>query len=606
MNFINKLLQTDTNNKSLAVLSLILFPLLLVLFFTLIDPRPYYLLFNLLDIEADYYYNAKLFWEGYAINGYHHPGGVIYLLLSIIASVFGTDLPSTQTVFNVSYFVIGLFATFSLVLSFRILSRHTSFNTSIFIILIVLSWPPLITFLNYYGADSFVPFLSLLVGLFAWDLLNKKTSLSDKSLIILSVLLGFSFTIKMSFLPLLFASIVAVALYIIFESKNKLSIIKQFFYLGSFSLVGYIIGMMPIVHRIPYNIARFIYLSRSNSGAVSNYHETILSIFHHVPFYMTFIALIYIFLIISIFLVIRQSISSNEKFKWIPSTSFVALLGAGFYFTLLNAYWLWSSVGLNQLFGQDLGIIIRNTSGASVFLPIAILYIYKSPLNTYLSDKFIKVPNLLVVLGLVIAIPSIYHYISTRTDNLKVAKQQEQLLLKSAAEMQKKSSGKVGVWESYGFSNYFHLWGNYKYAASIFNKSLNAEIKDVAFVNLQHLHRYSYSRTTALPEVKKMKKSSVMQAWDSFFPVSYNQLQAEMLYEQHISPEISGIIIPTSEYFAFAASTKANLITGYLDKYLNYKNTKWIATYPSLNTQDYIFISPEYKKNKRPFPENQR
>ena len=175
------------------------------------------------DLQADYFYKALSFREFLSFDKtiVNHPGIVPTFLLSIIIFFFNDPILSSQTIFNVSYYIVALVYSFSL---FYFYTKTKEFNEEIKFFLSIIAlffWPPFWYYLTCYGADSFVIPLCVVILTKTFSLIKKPHLVSLKDLLVLAIFFGAGVSTKLSILPIIIISTFGIVTLIYFELQNK-------------------------------------------------------------------------------------------------------------------------------------------------------------------------------------------------------------------------------------------------------------------------------------------------------------------------------------------------------------------------------------------------
>ena len=175
------------------------------------------------DLQADYFYKALSFREFLSFDKtvVNHPGIVPTFLLSFIMIFFNDPILSSQTIFNISYYVVAFAYSFSL---FYFYNKTKEFNEEIKFFLsltALIFWPPFWYYLTCYGSDSFVIPTCIVILTKTFSMIKKPINISSKDLLILGILLSVGTTIKLSILPIAIISASAIVFTIFIELPEK-------------------------------------------------------------------------------------------------------------------------------------------------------------------------------------------------------------------------------------------------------------------------------------------------------------------------------------------------------------------------------------------------
>ena len=127
----------------------------LFIYGALISPRPYYYTQEI-DIEHDYYYNARLINAGLPLRNFHHPGTPIYSLGAGILKVSGAAPDQAQRFFTISHLLVVLLCAVSIAIFVGITLKRIPWGVSLLAVASIVAWPTFLTYLDHYGAEAFI------------------------------------------------------------------------------------------------------------------------------------------------------------------------------------------------------------------------------------------------------------------------------------------------------------------------------------------------------------------------------------------------------------------------------------------------------------------
>jgi hypothetical protein len=156
-----------------------------------------------------YYYNGRLLAAGLPLQGIHHPGTPVQLLAAALIRTIGNDTEQTQAVLNAGYLIAGLLSAAAIAI-FILLLPATSAGVLLLSGATVIASPPFLTHFNYFGSDSFLIAATLPALALIWSALTGFRPFSERLLVGTGVLLGLATTIKLTALPVLLATSLAV------------------------------------------------------------------------------------------------------------------------------------------------------------------------------------------------------------------------------------------------------------------------------------------------------------------------------------------------------------------------------------------------------------
>ena len=155
-----------------------------VCYTTFVAPRPYYV--TDIDSEQDYYYNARLAASHLPLT-VHHPGTPLHELGRVILAVVGDRLDRTQQFFDVAYLTTALATAIAIAVFIRLVMSREPFGVSLLTLACVVAWPPFLTYLSNFGADSFIVAAGLPTLACFWVSLSQPVGHARKALIFCGV-----------------------------------------------------------------------------------------------------------------------------------------------------------------------------------------------------------------------------------------------------------------------------------------------------------------------------------------------------------------------------------------------------------------------------------
>ena len=139
--FIRLLSRLIEDKKGLFLVAgtvLVLFALFI--YAALISPRPYYYTQEI-DIEHDYYYNARVIDAGLPLRNFHHPGTPIYSLGAGILKVSGAGLAQAGRFFTIAHLLVVLLSALSIAIFVGITLKRIPWGVSLLAIASIVAWP---------------------------------------------------------------------------------------------------------------------------------------------------------------------------------------------------------------------------------------------------------------------------------------------------------------------------------------------------------------------------------------------------------------------------------------------------------------------------------
>ncbi len=197
--------ETKPNGDDWMIFVAAALPLLAAVIFLLGAPRPYHIYVG--DLEQTYYYSAKLVLAGEWFHFFNHPGTPAVWLGAMVMALTGSAISEAQEFFHAMYILQAVLLGISLLVLGRTCVRETGGALYLLFTAVLLSFGPVLFYLNAYGADSFVV-PALLAGLAAfWSSFRK---FSANRLLPAGLFFGLAGAFKMVVLPVLAWSILVV------------------------------------------------------------------------------------------------------------------------------------------------------------------------------------------------------------------------------------------------------------------------------------------------------------------------------------------------------------------------------------------------------------
>jgi hypothetical protein len=535
-------------------ISLVLITFILALFYiylVFIDVRPFYLTL-VTDIEADYYYNSKLMFNGSPPVTLVHPGFPVFWIGGMIFELFEStrSIQNTQLFFNISYGVIFLTTLFSFWYFVLNVIKDIKVNVAFLAIVSILIWPPFIFYFNRFGADAFILPVTLMSFSILWKILGSYDT-NTNTLRLCGLFLGLGLAIKFSTL-LSIAIVVFVSSLHIFLSnltqKQKIIYLKT---IPLWTLLSFLIFMLPGFYRWPQVLNKFYILISSGDLLKFSNHGISMIYVNSIMFFLIgiFTISIYFFLSKKYF---RNAVSiiidsSSEDTNTINKKGFDDFSASIFILFLLLSFI--ALVAIIPSPGDYSGISpfykLRNASPAALFLPFMIIHlnkIYSGPRKRALFYDYL--------LGIV-AIVAFTLIVSKFINNQNILKNISLIHQKSTNELidQYYVPGKKIAFymEHPGYElgeASFHFWGNYKQANGFFDKELAIDFPKYSQINLgfilekineSNIQNESLSTINTLknllPEVFKTKD------YDRYFTneIEDGELSAVIISKYHLS-----------------------------------------------------------------------
>lgn len=427
--------------------------------FTYVAPRPYGIKVN--DVEADYYYNGMLLAYGYPLNGdkhFQHPGTPIQLLNALLIRAIGNGPERTQIVLDTGRMIMGIVIAASLALFVFLLPKGTPASVALFIGMVIVTAPPFVSQLDYFGVDPFLVPPTLIALALLWKEIIERQHVRKGILAISGVLLGLASAIKLSALPVAIGMFCAMSIILYPSIRHKSTPWWFLVILPSATSLAFVFFTIPIIPYYPLFIEA---ISTQLSGIpffAPSLREKILVIGSMFP----------IFSVIGLFSIIAAAVLIVEGRTVSRRAIFL-------FFLFLSFFYFVTKIGI----GNDLTTMALETRyiiPSYLVIAFCIHYIFQE--RRY-DARFIHVG--LVAASLLIYILPVGGYIAVRNGVVKtqmlIASQLDDVLEYYDADTT--DSGRAALWFSGGGEvgyakpeTTFHLWGNEKYGSGKFTKEI--------------------------------------------------------------------------------------------------------------------------------------
>jgi hypothetical protein len=439
-------------------------PLLVALWFAFGDPRAYWLFET--DIEADYYYNARLLYHGYPVDGTYHPGTPIYYLGYVLMLIFGDEIERTQLVLTAGRLLAATVGSVCLFISLRLLRHKVRPVTAVGAAALMLAWPPTIGYLDYWGSDAFLPGLSFLIAVLVWLALEAPR---PRKLVGIGLLTGVALAVKFSVVPLAVAAVAALSA----RASSWRSAVRNVTAFILPMLAALALAAAPVLdHLVGVTYLRLGILVRRFDKA-ANFIRRNVEIEQYSVLYLNQEILLWIIVLIIIFILIIIIINYR---KWIAighSESSARIIFSVLAMLMVLLFLGPGNVGSNWV---QLRFVTPLFAG-SIFIFVSFASLVKiSNLNIKTQIGFIGVAIALVMMVIKLHIDRRARFVYERVDQV--------VQIQDALHKMRQHPGRTayGTSSSYlvGYQS-FHLWGNYRYGAERFDRELAHTFPDITY-----------------------------------------------------------------------------------------------------------------------------
>jgi len=422
--------------------------------------KPFYF-FNQ-DAEVDYFINSLLVSLGKETWSFHHPGIFIQYLGGYVLSLFYNSDPFQAKSFLLVMKWILVFCNLLLIiLAFKIrgnLSKETIFTLA----LLSFAWPSFLYYLDYFTVDSIVQSLSIVLFLAVWkNLLEEKFFIKDR--LILSGLMSFVLSLKISFAPFVAISIFSILIKDVVQHDYSRGIFRFNLILLPASFVMFLLFFnLPIIERFPYLVMNTLF--------------EIFSMLYNKKLLMVIVGLALITSCLGVL--------SYFKYIKIPFLSLdIQLLPKYIFLFSGSCIFILNILKVDYSNFYHLGMDLRNASAYLVFF----LFLIISFLN---QRKFLAKWSLLFSLSIFLSAVITFTY----SRDIWISQSLEQEKFLKELTINKIDQNKtVLVWTGSGNNNFlienFYMWGNYRYSNEQFSDLFASHFKNIRLIRLRSLRK---------------------------------------------------------------------------------------------------------------------
>lgn len=545
------------------------FPLLFVLHSRLVSPRPYSI--SEIDIEQDYYYNARLLARGLPIGSSHHPGTPIYWFSSHLLRISGLEVENTQRFFSVAYWVVAVTSAAVIVYFCLTVLRTVRSWDAAMAVALLFSWPPVLSYWSYYGADSWSFSLSLLLVSLFWNDISRRGSSVTRAMLC-GMVAGVGLAVKMTFLPLVLALLLAEVVRVTMAIRQTSRIggggwragLRE---MGAHSAVltaalagTYLFATAPILGRLPglwYDTFHRPDVKPPSGDFSASLASTVAALWGWNPALVlagSFIIVAFVLSGISLMARSLRQASEKETPLDVGSEYFDYAAGGVFLSGLLLAlfYTLASSAGVTP--GAELGIRLRNTAPSALVLPLMILFVERARRRASLSWLGRKTTYSLAMLGaiaLILAWVAIsghrQSFVATRSARSREVR--VQLVPPPAAPR------RIAFWTGAADDHFgevsFHFWGNYRYGHDQFDEELLQRFPGHALLRLRDMARIRDARLAAAPRGRATSRHGKLGdlAWEIMHWTSPYRRELALVTGERVGVRPSTLVFNESQLF---------------------------------------------------------
>jgi len=549
-------------------------PILFFIYTTLVEHRPYYILET--DIANDFYYTARLLHAGQPLWSTWHPGTPIQYLGYLILHFSGTDIESTQRFFNISSFVVSLFTALSICAFTHMMLKNAPIYLFAMTLVSIIAWPPFLTYMDYFGSDSFIVAFGLPTIAIFWKSLESRKEPNKSKLFLCGFGLGACLATKFSFLPvaiaLLFAGTNSVLRSILSGMQDKKKASRYWLAKSLVSVlilpisvgVSFLIFTAPLFGRFSSTLFHLFAsdrLSARTLKAIGEFHEIF-----GVPFVVIFplFILIIIVLMVCVNLLVANTDGSKASGRSGSDQSravreFDYISGGIFLSCMLFAF-MYLTTTYVTVGSRDLGISLRNLSPCALSIPFFILYWYRMSYDRGLLTRIntTKSQVWLIIASALVAVFSIGVHLDRRHELIENHQRRSKGTIEKFQTLSLPDN-RIAFWDGspgdlLGEAA-FHFWGNYRYAANYFDHLLLERYPKYTFFRLREINRLVQKNIKGSEATKKAKfleslrdlERRILQWWPQVFPNPYKSKTREIVTGEGFGVKVSTIAFPQDE-----------------------------------------------------------
>ena len=553
--------------------------LTLVLYTAVISPRPYYYT-PVNDIEHDYYYNARLINAGLPPNGIHHPGTPIYYLGAAIQRLSDPDWGHAQRFFTLSHLVVVLLTAAGLAVFVRTTLKHIPWGVSLLVVASIVAWPTFLTYLDHFGADSFIVVAGLPTLAIFWAALHSGMPPDNRRLFLSGAGIGLCLAIKLSFVPVAAALLLASWLHVWMHARSTHGVeqglmlrILPFIVMPAGALVLFLVATSPIIGRLPEVVFQASHQEVSYLGNLYELGKTLNSFAQIAPPYFWMLMTGAGFLT---YLLVKRPHAHPAGGQIVhggpyeDSGRFDYLAGGIFVLLMLLAV-IFMTTHLREYKGvADPGVVLRQLSPSVLGFPFLLLLCYSLVRFKWPSIHIEAMPFQVIfsIAGLVIVVWGITTYISYRQDVIQQTRSSQIAITDRLPEITIPGT-RAALWEGGGKSGeaMFHFWGNYWYGNDEFAQVLlrkfprYTEFRLIEFRDLLFDERREDSTLSRKDQEEKCYADSLdfivnplLRGWRRVFPSVQRNQTYDIVTGESLGVQVS--------IFAYRASDRTGELRG--------------------------------------------
>ncbi|MCG8545140.1 MAG: hypothetical protein MJE12_13145 [Alphaproteobacteria bacterium] len=498
-----------------ALIFLVCSPLLYWFFAAYLEPRPYWIQLIHGDADSTYYYNAKLFSDGQAINSVFHPGVTANYIGYLVLKIAGGGIEKTQEHLNYIYLFLSLINSAALLFFTVVSVRKFGIGAAVFVLCVVVSWPSFLPYMNSFSPDSLTFVFSLPIAVLLWGILRDREP-KIGALYLTGVVVGAALANKFNFIPVAAAVFLACSLSSFLNTRKFITAFANLIVILAGAGTGFLILMIPMLPRLPDVVIGTI-IGRPTSQVSLDASTAAMQLFHASP--VLFVVLLG--LLMSCIVIMFSEYWKKRKIEAEPLT--IILLFCVFYLSMASTV----------LTEQETAF--RNVAPAAIVFPLAAFYIFDRRRD---AIKKSSVKWALLLIGILCVSTTIALHIDRRSQMIEQVTTAKANVDSFVRENFPPNSIKI-FWDgSSGDGNWgaaaFHFWSNYAYGAEQYDQPLLSRYPSYSWLRLRHIRDGALSKrekSSSLPRTTMQQAFSTLSAyWHRLFPRPYERKDLDRLF----------------------------------------------------------------------------
>jgi hypothetical protein len=499
---VNTRLETPGNRVFLVCVVAALVVLSYVGYTALAAPRPYYM--TPIDSEQDYYYNARLIAAGLP-GTVHHPGTPVYYLGRVLLAASGDELAGVQRFFTLGYLVAGLLTAGAILAWGALVLRRYPWGIAALALALLLGWMPYLTYLSFFGADSFIVAVGLPTLALFWRAWEDRAP-PRWTMPLAGVGIGLCLAVKMSFLPLVLALVAAYACHLLLPPGRRSvdrqgagpvrRLVRGLAPAALGAATAYAIAIGPVMSRVPliwYNTLTRPDAFPQDTRLDLAFGNTLTILARARPLWLMLLGAVALLAIVGVVQRVRSPVGrdlaavadEDGPFDLRAAGVLLALLLAAFFYT--------GAAAVPITPGAEPGIHLRNMSPVALALPFLPLYAYRA-WWPWSADPGRSGPTqlLLTALALIVLVPGVGTQLR---DRARFVAGHARVIAATKARLARLATpgARIAFWtessQDYAGEASFHFWGNYRYANHHFDPLLLRWFPDYTLLRLRNIRR---------------------------------------------------------------------------------------------------------------------